>query len=180
MSACTVLDLRLFNATILPLAMVVALSCRHLIQKQWSGRINHAISIHTAFNMALFPPLFFFSGLFYTDLLSTLNILVVYALFLQSEQRNNWIVLPASILALTMRQTNIFWVAVFLGGLEAVRTVSDKPVVKKDDYVVPGYWKDRLWFELDKWSRGNVHDVSLTDAGILGTYLQFESSSLTD
>lgn len=67
-----------------------------------------------------------------------------------------------------MRQTNIFWVAVFLGGLEAVRTVSQSPVVKKGDDLVPGPWKERAKFEFDKWSRGNVHDIALADAGIFG------------
>lgn len=76
--------------------------------------------------------------------------------------------LPAGLLALIMRQTNIFWVAVFLGGLEAVRTVAKNPVSKKDDHIPPGYWKDRVWFEVDKWSRGNIHDVCLSTAGMFG------------
>src|SRR4051812_7721932 len=37
------------------------------------------IDAHTALNIALFPPLFFFSALYYTDVISTLVVLLSYS-----------------------------------------------------------------------------------------------------
>lgn len=39
---------------------------------------------HSAVNIALFPPLFFFSALYYTDVLSTLFVVLFYVTFLSS------------------------------------------------------------------------------------------------
>ncbi|PGH12874.1 hypothetical protein AJ79_03974 [Helicocarpus griseus UAMH5409] len=100
----------------------------------------------TVLNICLFPPLFFFSGLYYTDLAALLMVLKVYYCDLSRDcERNahlsrsdkaksrNSKVTPLSwgdfsflifgLLALLFRQTNIFWVAIFLGELRVVRTL---------------------------------------------------------
>lgn len=76
--------------------------------------------IHTTTNVYLFPPLFFFYGLYYTDILSALSVLYAYRCYLA---RQNIMVMFAGLLSLLFRQTNIFWVSVFLGGLEVCRTI---------------------------------------------------------
>lgn len=76
--------------------------------------------IHTTVNVYLFPPLFFFYGLYYTDILSALSVLYAYRCYLA---RQNITVMFAGLLSLLFRQTNIFWVSVFLGGLELCRTI---------------------------------------------------------
>ena len=73
---------------------------------------------HTVFNICLFPPLFFFYGLYYTDVWSALLVLTTYRLHLRQSRKS---VVLAGLASLLLRQTNIFWVAVFLGGLQAIR-----------------------------------------------------------
>jgi alpha-1,2-glucosyltransferase len=62
--------------------------------------------------MAIFPPLFFFSFLFYTDVGSTFFVLLMYYLSLRS--RHSWAAL-AGLFAFLFRQTNVVWVAFTLG-----------------------------------------------------------------
>jgi hypothetical protein len=130
--------------------------------------------LHTALNIALFPPLFFFSGLFYTDVLSTCVVLRTYRLYLEREGAYKhsangllWL-FPTGIIALTMRQTNIFWVAVFLGALEAIRTIKSDAAdvdVKGD---VPGTWQQTVAAKFKQYSRGKIHDPIIRDAGLEG------------
>jgi alpha-1,2-glucosyltransferase len=79
---------------------------------------------HTGFNVALFPVIFFFSALYYTDVVSTLVVLLCYRNHLlrlgprpPSLFNDFWTVL-LGVAALFMRQTNVFWVVVYMGGLE--------------------------------------------------------------
>ncbi|KAI5296971.1 glucosyltransferase, partial [Ascosphaera atra] len=80
----------------------------------------------TALNICLFPPVFFFSALYYTDLAALYLVLETYIQEKQQEQERTWSfsrdlkLVIMGLLALCFRQTNIFWVAVFLGGLRAV------------------------------------------------------------
>ena len=75
---------------------------------------------HTALNVCLFPPLFFFYGLYYTDVLSVVSVLYAYRCYFRKEYVK---VIFAGLSSLLFRQTNVFWVAIFLGGLELVRTL---------------------------------------------------------
>ncbi|EER42599.1 alpha-1,2 glucosyltransferase [Histoplasma capsulatum H143] len=93
----------------------------------------------TVLNICLFPPLFFFSGLYYTDLAALLIVVEAYICDLGRTRRHDARLSPSEkfnilswrdarflilgLLALMFRQTNIFWVAVFLGGLQAVSTL---------------------------------------------------------
>lgn len=119
--------------------MMLVWKCRNLIIRAGTenrtdqiSKLISADSLHTAANIALFPPLFFFSGLYYTDVLSTCVVLYLYKQFLEKAESKNrkswknvvWFYL-CGVLALCMRQTNIFWAAVFLGGMEAVRTMKE-------------------------------------------------------
>jgi alpha-1,2-glucosyltransferase len=131
-------------------------------------------TLHTAFNIALFPPLFFFSGLFYTDVLSTCLVLRAYRLFLERKgaYRNRSLADLAPLYftgmtALSMRQTNIFWVAVFLGALELVRNIQPDVVTGANERLV---WKSDILGRLKQYAGGHIHDVPLKDAGILGIF----------
>ncbi|MCJ1434610.1 glucosyltransferase [Xylographa pallens] len=73
---------------------------------------------HATLNICLFPPLFFFYSLFYTDVTSTVLVLLAYMDFHLDKGRNQYFL---SIAALFLRQTNIFWTAIYLGGLEVLR-----------------------------------------------------------
>lgn len=76
--------------------------------------------IHSTINIYLFPPLFFFYGLYYTDVLSAISVLYAYRCYLARQHDK---VVFAGIMSLLFRQTNIFWVSIFLGGLELCRAV---------------------------------------------------------
>ena len=76
---------------------------------------------HAAINICLFPPLFFFYGLYYTDVLSAVSVLFVYKQFL--VERHAAIIIASGIFSLLFRQTNVLWVAVFLGGLAFCRAI---------------------------------------------------------
>lgn len=89
-------------------------------------------------------------------------------------------VYPTGLVALTMRQTNIFWVAIFLGGLEAVKTVSGNRG-QKNEQPPPAPWKERAKYELERWGNGDIHDIPLSIAGFHGTSSSFfRIQSLTE
>ncbi|TGO27794.1 hypothetical protein BPAE_0036g00050 [Botrytis paeoniae] len=137
-TTCNAHFLRITNVIALTSIMMLAWKCRNLIilagvetRTDQVPKLRSADSLHTAANIALFPPLFFFSGLYYTDVLSTCVVLYLYKQFLEQAESKKihkswrdgaWFYL-CGVLALCMRQTNIFWAAVFLGGMEAVRTM---------------------------------------------------------
>jgi alpha-1,2-glucosyltransferase len=177
---CDVYKLRLFNVFALLFTMVYACDCRALISslhpgsaiKNLKSGIVSAETLHTALNIALFPPMFFFSGLFYTDVLSTGIVLRMYRLFLQREGASGnlgkvWLY-ATGMVALTMRQTNVFWVAVFMGGLEAVRTVKGNKSLAPVKEPVPRTWQEQAVSSFKHWSRGEIHDIPLKDAGVHG------------
>jgi alpha-1,2-glucosyltransferase len=121
-------------------------------------------------NICLFPPIFFFSGLYYTDLLSTFIVVKAYEHFLQEQWAQ-----PKStraiftyligVMALLMRQTNIFWVAVFMGGLELARTFQNMIFVQgSKDYPRQGRFNDLAMFCY----RGAFHDPRLEQADAFG------------
>lgn len=85
---------------------------------------------HTVLNICLFPPLFFFSGLYYTDILALLVVVEAYNWDLKRTSANGARslfytlgFLVFGLAALGCRQTNIFWVSVFLSGLQVVRKI---------------------------------------------------------
>ncbi|KAH7391557.1 alpha-1,2 glucosyltransferase-like protein alg10 [Cadophora sp. MPI-SDFR-AT-0126] len=190
---CSPAILRSFNVFALIMVFSYACDCRALISRTRTrgppGLRNSSIAfrmqnwaygpqrlspdeLHTALNIALFPLLFFFSGLFYTDVLSTCVVLRMYRLFLErrgayenSAEGLIWLYLTG-ILSLWMRQTNIFWVAVFMGGLEVVRTIETNQTPNPVSDSAPYRWKDICLFYFKRYSRGQIHDVSLKDAGL--------------
>ncbi|KAK0669295.1 family 59 putative glycosyltransferase [Cercophora samala] len=141
MLTCETSDLRFHNLSVVLVIVAAATQCRNLIERRQAERVGKVTSsslslysFHTAFNIALMPVIFFFSGLYYTDPLSTLVVLLSYRHHLQrigpeqpSVLSDVWAVV-LGVAALFMRQTNVFWVVVYMGGLEAVHVLrSVKP-----------------------------------------------------
>lgn len=78
--------------------------------------------LHSALNLAFFPVLFFFSGLYYTDVASTAMVIATLRTVkhsqLENYSANSQIgVFILGMTSLAFRQTNIFWVAIFPAGL---------------------------------------------------------------
>jgi alpha-1,2-glucosyltransferase len=126
------------------------------------------IDVHSAFNIALFPPLFFFSALYYTDVMSTLAVLLAYIAYLQKPKTGGGVVPNASavvlgVVALLFRQTNIFWVAVFPAGLAAV------DALKVDTLFATSKSRNITAVVQSSWNEGTIYDCSVQDAGSQGT-----------
>ncbi|KAK4238679.1 hypothetical protein C8A03DRAFT_43604 [Achaetomium macrosporum] len=133
---CTPFSLRSINLLATLLTALLASQCRHLLEVRMAERDGKPVdrggswySYHTGLNVALFPVIFFFSALYYTDIVSTLVVLIAYRnhLLRMGAQRPGlmndlWAVL-LGVAALFMRQTNVFWVVVYMGGLEAVHVL---------------------------------------------------------
>jgi alpha-1,2-glucosyltransferase len=110
------------------------------------------ISIHTVLNICLFPLLFFFSGLYYTDVCSVSFVLGAYQYHIRSlpeapAPRNTDVfkMFVLGLCALLMRQTNIFWVAIFSAGLHAVHHVKRVNRPKSDGSVVYSNVSDTIY-----------------------------------
>ncbi|CAK7211710.1 glucosyltransferase [Sporothrix curviconia] len=186
-NGCDIWALRGANTVAIMLVALTASACRAAFERQrntstvaaWPG-YQSAMSfyaLHTGFNVALLPVLFFFSALYYTDVYSTLAVLLAYRLHLfrvsvpALEPLPVWSDILAVLVGfatLAMRQTNIFWVVVYLGGLEVVqaaKAVRQQPANKaallaaQDETFdsLPNMVRLYLW----RYSRGDVHDPSL-------------------
>lgn len=122
---------------------------------------------HTVLNICMFPPLFFFSGLYYTDILALLAVVEAYNWDRKRTSGKGYRVLYTlgflifGLAALVCRQTNIFWVAVFLGGLQVVRKIrtSSKTCEPSE---VPSIVKRGL--------QGEVYDPLVSDASLSGMW----------
>ncbi|KAL0930600.1 alpha- glucosyltransferase alg10 [Colletotrichum truncatum] len=173
---CSVLDLRGVNIIAIIGLGILATHCRHLIETRRNDAKSPAppvvlsfYSIHLGWNIALFPVLFFFSGLYYTDVVSTLSVLVAYYHHLHrvreewSSFSSNLVTILLGVVTLFMRQTNVFWVVVYMGGLEAVSAVKSlrpKPVDRPGFNNVSECVKYYAW----RYSLGDIHDPPLNTA----------------
>ncbi|KAG9251942.1 DIE2/ALG10 family-domain-containing protein [Emericellopsis atlantica] len=173
--SCGVLSLRTANAIVLAPLTAAALGCRQAIESLGNGhgstirRDPSSYAAHTALNIALFPLLFFFSGLYYTDVASTFVVLVAFQNSLrrmgpaQPTLARDIASVVLGVLALLMRQTNVFWVVVFNGGLEAVHAVKTLHPRKASAPQGLTLW-EKLKFSLGRWTNGDVHDLPLNVA----------------
>ena len=138
--------------------MVLLVSLRCVVEP--SGRSSPRTAAHAAFNLSLFPPLFFFCALYYTDVPSVLSVVVVYVAF---KMERPLLVVPLGLVSLLFRQTNIFWVAVYLGGREVLRQLRRG---KERD----GFKDDASFLGLAKasWKHGAVYDPLVREAWFEG------------
>lgn len=116
----------------LPYALMMATFVLEL--KSTRRGANKSVLSPRQLSVFSFPLIFFFSGLYYTDVFSALTVMITYALWKDSATRERGsgkflgqiLVFISGLVSLAARQTNIFWVAVFLGGLQAIATVHQK------------------------------------------------------
>ncbi|RDA85911.1 hypothetical protein CP532_2722 [Ophiocordyceps camponoti-leonardi (nom. inval.)] len=170
--SCETNVLRSFNVVALAVLAYLSLLCRRRIEAGASPRykrLSTGFDIHSACNIALFPLLFFFSGLYYTDVTSTAVILAGYLNHLdrvsreRSSLRSDLLTIMLGLLALLMRQTNIFWVAVYMGGLEVIYAVKALSPGSKHPPVM-GTKLQRLQHAIREYSIGHIHDPPLYEA----------------
>ena len=138
-----------------------------------SKYLQRLYDTHTSLNIALFPPLFFFSALYYTDVLSTLYVMMSFDLYLrrrnlqQTNLRSSIEIVISGLLALSCRQTNIFWVAVFPAGLTAVRVLKSA----KQKYLDKTKFSPLTMTECARtaWESGHVYDCPASEASLIGS-----------
>ncbi|XP_058118003.1 putative Dol-P-Glc:Glc(2)Man(9)GlcNAc(2)-PP-Dol alpha-1,2-glucosyltransferase [Anopheles ziemanni] len=107
-NACSVYNLRLTSLV----AGIVNVVLIFLIRRNFINRkTNTDLLLETA-SLALLPPLYFFSHLYYTDVLSVTAVLLL--LLASERRRHNWAALWG-FFAVLMRQTNIVWVGFVCG-----------------------------------------------------------------
>lgn len=129
-----------------------------------------AIDAHSALSITLFPPLFFFSALFYTDVMSTLAVLFSYNVYLNKSTAagqfsDNVIAVLIGIIALLFRQTNIFWVAVFPAGLtviEILQAIAETSKTPRSTTFVG--------VVNQSWAHGYIHDCTVDNASFGGMF----------
>ncbi|KAJ6013866.1 Dol-P-Glc:Glc(2)Man(9)GlcNAc(2)-PP-Dol alpha-1-2-glucosyltransferase [Penicillium herquei] len=115
------------NAVFLPWRLQTLSDAVHKVK---NSRPLGAWLSHSVLNICLFPPLFFFSALYYTDIVALLVVVEAYNWDLKRTNTSGitsflstLVFLVAGLAALACRQTNIFWVSAFLGGLQVVRKI---------------------------------------------------------
>lgn len=118
-------DLRFVNVILLYFFLVTLYIWTGLSKKS----PNPDNVLQTEINIVMFPLFFFFSGLYYTDLFSAFTVILTYIAWSTSVQwrSHRWLYqllhVLCGLVSLASRQTNIFWVGIFLGGLQVVETV---------------------------------------------------------
>ncbi|KAI7465651.1 hypothetical protein KC357_g7568 [Hortaea werneckii] len=122
---CNLAALRLAN--VLGLALLAAVAYISYQTRSPHPRRERRLFQHSALNMVLFPPLFFFSALYYTDIWSTLSVVVFYVQMVDAHRSNmkateRFVRLVAlGFVSLTFRQTNVFWITVFPAAVTLVQ-----------------------------------------------------------
>ncbi|RYP93700.1 hypothetical protein DL770_000231 [Monosporascus sp. CRB-9-2] len=172
--SCSVYHLRLFNVEVTAYVAAAAILCRTWIEQPGtsdkSPRRISKYAVMTGFNIALFPVMVFFSGMYYTDVISTFVVLAAYLNQLRRLGRGHTesftqsaLVVVLGVLALCMRQTNIFWVVVFMGGIEVVhrlKSLRPQPVETPSFLTLTEQIKFYAW----RYSLGEIHDPPLNQA----------------
>ncbi|KFY85631.1 hypothetical protein V500_08236 [Pseudogymnoascus sp. VKM F-4518 (FW-2643)] len=169
-AGCSGAELRGIGGVALAALLVVSYFLRESLIGG-ARRVDRAWEVaQEALNVCLFPPLFFFSGLYYTDVLSTLVIVVAYFAFQRgaggASVGGGLVAYGLGVVGLVMRQTNVFWVGVFLAGMEWVRTCTDM-VAKGPSRGGPGKDASLIERALGPYTRGELHDPPLEEAGPL-------------
>ncbi|KAI1470564.1 glycosyltransferase family 59 protein [Daldinia caldariorum] len=170
--SCSVYSLREFNVKTISYLAIAAITARAQLQhlkraSNGQSPILYTIdSFWTGINVTLFPVLFFFSGLYYTDVLSTFVVLLAYINHLGRMRSDNPAVassirtIAVGLVALSVRQTNIFWVVVYIGGLEVVhviKTLSPEPTNTPTFKTL----SEQINFYVWRYSLGDIHDPPL-------------------
>lgn len=181
---CSETDLRMTNWVAILVLIFTAIDCRRLIETRLAERGErrprpsslsfHAV--HIGMNIGLFPLLFFFSALYYTDIFSTLMVLFAFQNHLErvgpkgKPWRNDFFVILLGVASLFMRQTNVFWVVVFMGGLEAIEAAKAVPAVKPQPPSRGDLMANIKYFAWRS-SLGEIHDLALNQASLEGEFL---------
>lgn len=175
---CDVISLRAINAACLVallLVLVATYSVRRKANGQ-SGYLSGLLACHSSLNIVLFPPLFFFSALYYTDIASTLSWTILYWYSLRTLSADRFSMVEAAVqvtlgvVSLSFRQTNIFWVAIAPAALKLmVELDQGHSVIKQSMYRRAEGFGDSTWsVAKTSWKMSVLYDPPIRDAYIEG------------
>lgn len=92
--------------------------------------VDYESVLQREFSIIAFPLIWFFSALYYTDLFSVFTVVLCHIFWSAGASADGSskflyqvLHLVAGLVSLASRQTNIFWVAVYLGGLQVIQSV---------------------------------------------------------
>ncbi|KAK4541244.1 hypothetical protein LTR36_008160 [Oleoguttula mirabilis] len=176
---CDIFALRAINAiglVLLAVLLVRLYSNRHPA----AYKAHHLLFQHSALNIVLFPPLFFFSALYYTDVWSTFFVVLFYVQLVEGHHTGilGFLKLLAIGLAsLACRQTNIFWVAIFPAGIALVQEIDNGHAAVKDSIhrEVQGFGDGVYSVAKTSWKYEVVYDPPAKDAWVIAYLLTFVS-----
>ncbi|KAI9893311.1 MAG: glucosyltransferase [Vezdaea aestivalis] len=139
---------------------------RRALLRSWGVSKSEVDALHVAASVSLFPPLFFFGALYYTDPWSTFWVLLTVDIsgsVGEVEPSGRWVgpaTVASGIIALAFRQTNVFWVAVYAGVKEVVR------VTKAEEGAGERLTAGQSWFEVYalSWCEKRVYDPLVGEA----------------
>ncbi|KAK1074498.1 glucosyltransferase [Friedmanniomyces endolithicus] len=173
---CSITGLRALNAVgLILLLLVVRLSYLQRASSETSA--HHSLFDHSALNIALFPPLFFFSALYYTDVWSALSVLASFC-FLTTAYRDkygHWKrgvgLLALGLVSLMFRQTNIFWVTAFPAGLVLVKELDrgHEAIRNSMHRRTQGFGDSLYSIAKTSWKMAVIYDPPVRDAQVNGT-----------
>lgn len=175
---CGIGSLRAVNAVCM-IVLLMMLRATYYVRREANnekGAISGLLATHSSLNIVLFPPLFFFSALYYTDVASTLSVTVFYWYFVRTlpNKRATFVQGAVQVLlgmiSLTFRQTNIFWVAVAPAALMLVVEL-DKGhrVVKESMYRrAAGFGDNIVSVARTSWKMEVIYDPPIRDAWFEG------------
>ncbi|KAK5127625.1 hypothetical protein LTR85_006966 [Meristemomyces frigidus] len=176
---CDLFSLRCLNAT--GLALLVTLLVRLYRDRNPTAYNAHNLVFqHSALNMVLFPPLFFFSALYYTDIWSTLFVVLFYVQIIGGKHQGllGFLRLMAvGSASLALRQTNIFWIAIFPAGIALVQEIDNGHAAVKDSIHrgVQGFGDGVFSVAKTSWKMNVVYDPPVRDASVDAFILSFVS-----
>ena len=169
--------------------MVCMIALAWIVEKIFSHRMGREgghgtfSAAHSALNIALLPPLFFFSALYYTDVASTLSVMLCFYPLICSDERASdksavkqvWWHLRLFVLglvSLTFRQTNIFWVAVFPAAAVVLRELDQgHELVKESMYnKSKGFGDTMTNVARTSWKMDVLYDPPVRDASMEGSF----------
>lgn len=150
-----------------------------------TGQLSSILTYHSAFNVVLFPPLFFFSALYYTDVPSTLSVTIFYWYFLRMLEAKKQtltgyvvqVALGAS--SLMFRQTNIFWVAIAPAALTIIIELDRGHRVARESMYrrAQGFGDSTMSVAKTSWKMDVLYDPPVRDAFIEGKHSSYDVRS---
>ncbi|KAK5138358.1 hypothetical protein LTR08_003419 [Meristemomyces frigidus] len=168
---CDIFALRCINAVGL-LLLVAVLAHTYKARNAAAYSFNPMLFQHSALNMVLFPPIFFFSALYYTDIWSTLFVVLFHIQLVKSTKEGASAVgrftklLILGLASLGFRQTNIFWVAIFPAGVVFVQHIDNGHEAVRDSIHrgVEGFGDTLYSVAKTSWKMEVVYDPTVKEA----------------